>query len=655
MFLGVDHVENGFIRVGAAVPKIKLADCKSNSEEIIRLIEEAQNNLVQVLVFPELSLTGYSCGDLFYQDILLEEAQNGLQKILDYTADKDILILVGMPLSVDNQLFNCAVLLLKGNILGVVAKTSIPNHNEFYEKRWFSSGNHAVSKEVNLCGQKVPFGNDLLFQCSNINHLCIGVEICQDLWTTVPPSSLQSMQGATLILNPSASDEYVGKRLYRNHLVLQQSAKCMVGYIYASCGYGESTSDLVYSGHSMISENGTLLEEALPFSHDSYLIFTELDLLRIVSERKRAPVSGDLMGKNINQFISFRKVYFELNQNKIPTLSRKIEPHPFVPQDPQTREFYCREIFAIQTNGLKKRVEHTGADKLILGISGGLDSTLALLVCVETLDCLKRDRKDIIGITMPGFGTSGRTYENAIQLMKNLGISMREISIKEACIQHFKDIDHDEKLYDSTYENAQARERTQILMDIANKENGLVIGTGDLSELALGWATYNGDHMSMYAVNTGVPKTLLSPLIAWISNMPKYHNIKTITEDIIHTPVSPELLPPDQNGEINQKTENILGPYELHDFFLYYMLHFGFRPSRILYLAETAFKDKYSRESIIQCLKIFYKRFFIHQFKRSCLPDGPKVCSVSLSPRGDFRMPSDASYRLWLDEIELLE
>jgi len=648
-------VDNGFIRVGAAVPKIKVADCKSNCEEIIHFIDEADENHVQLLVFPELCITAYSCGDLFYQDILLEEAVNGLQRILDHTRDKNILILLGMPLALDNQLFNCAVLILKGKILGVVAKTSIPNHGDFYEKRWFSSGNNAISTEIDLCNQRVPFGNDLLFQASNIKNLCIGIDICQDLWTSIPPSSFQSINGATIIINPSASNEYVGKSLYRKDLVKQQSANCIVGYIYASCGYGESTSDMVYSGHSMIFENGILLKEALPFSEDSYMIFSELDLYRIDSERKKAPAFTDLIVKDINKIITFRKVYFELDKIDIPTLTRNIDVHPFVPNDSQSKDFYSREVFSIQTNGLRKRIEHTAADKVVLGISGGLDSTLALLVCIETFDRLNKDRKDILAVTMPGFGTTDRTYDNALNLMKELGVTIKEIDIKDACIQHFNDIEHDIKLYDSTYENAQARERTQILMDIANKENGLVIGTGDLSELALGWTTYNGDHMSMYAVNIGVPKTLISTLLSWISNLEKYHNIKAIIEDIINTPVSPELLPPTQNGEIDQKTESIIGPYELHDFFLYYMLRFGFKPSRILYLAQEAFKNQYDKKIIIKYLKIFYKRFFIHQFKRSCLPDGPKVCSVSLSPRGDWRMPSDASFRLWLDEIESIE
>ncbi|NLM13337.1 MAG: NAD(+) synthase [Epulopiscium sp.] len=645
-------MNNGFIRIGGAVPKVTVCDCKKNTDEIIQLIEEAKKNLVQVLVFPELCITGYTCGDLFSQKMLLEEAKKALQRILDYSVHLNMVIVVGMPIAADEQLFNCAVLVLNGKILGVIPKTSIPNHGEFYERRWFTSSLSRISNEIELCNQIVPFGTDLLFKNKNYEALCIGVEICEDLWTPIPPSSFQCLYGASLILNLSASNEAVGKSEYRKNLISQQSARCMVGYVYVSSDYGESTTDLVFGGHSMIFENGTLLQERKPFSDDTSLIFTELDLERLALERRKSSSFMNLIGSAIIDSKKYRIIPFELSPQTIDSLTRHIDPHPFVPFNRESRELRCQEIFAIQVNGLRKRMEHTGAKTAVVGISGGLDSTLALLVCTATFDKLNLERKNILGITMPGFGTTDRTYNNALNLMKNLGVTIREIPIADACIQHFKDIGHNPSIHDATYENTQARERTQILMDIANKENGLVIGTGDLSELALGWATYNGDHMSMYGVNGSIPKTLVRSLISWIADSKMDGKTKATLLDILNTPVSPELLPPTEDGEIHQKTEDIVGPYELHDFFLYYVVRFGFTPSKIVFLAEHAFKGKYEREIILKWIKIFYRRFFSQQFKRSCLPDGPKVGSVSLSPRGDWRMPSDASARIWLDEIE---
>ncbi|WP_058485484.1 NAD(+) synthase [Defluviitalea phaphyphila] len=645
-------MSNGFIRIGAAVPKVTVCDCKKNVDEIIKLIKQAKENLVQILAFPELCITGYTCGDLFNNELLLNESIKELKRIIDYSANLNMLILVGIPLMVDDQLFNCGVFILNGKILGVIPKTAIPNHGEFYEKRWFASSTNAISKEIKLCDQIVPFGTDLLFKSTNNKNLCIGIEICEDLWTPIPPSSFQCLHGATLILNPSASNEAVGKSNYRKSLVKQQSARCMTGYLYVSCGYGESTTDLVFGGHAMIYENGSLLKERRPFEDNIPIIYSELDLDRLISDRRKSSSFKTLIGSDENYSKNFRTIYFELSFNKLSNLTRYINPYPFVPSNIQTKNERCSEIFSIQVNGLIKRLEHTKAKTVVLGISGGLDSTLALLVCVEAFDKLKMNRKNILGITMPGFGTTDRTYKNAINLMKNLGVTIKEISIKDACLQHFKDIDHNPEIHNSTYENGQARERTQILMDLANKENGLVIGTGDLSELALGWATYNGDHMSMYGVNTSIPKTLVRTLISWINDVKMPKNIKSILIDIMDTPVSPELLPPTKDGNINQKTEDIVGPYELHDFFLYYLIRFGFTPSKIIFLAQIAFKGIYDKQTILKWIKVFYKRFFSQQFKRSCLPDGPKVGSISLSPRGDWRMPSDASSRIWLDEIE---
>ena len=634
-------MKHGFIKVAAAIPELRVADCAFNASKIKELIVKAAEEGVEIVCFPELSITSYTCGDLFFQKKLLDDAENALQKLLNETSYLDLICIIGMPVRSYNQLFNAAVVFHKGIIIGVVPKINLPNSNEFYEKRWFSGALDSQSTSVILAGNNVALTHQILFRTSNYTF---GIEICEDLWTPVPPSSGLTTQGAEIIFNLSASNELVGKHRYRKQLIEQQSARCLCGYVYASAGHGESTTDLVFSGNAMIAENGKLLAESERFSFESQLIISEIDVERLQAERLR--------NKNFFQKTSdyhFREIDIQndseegdmvrmhLNPFK---LTRKIDPHPFVPPI-SVRDESCHEIFSIQVGGLAKRWQHTRIDKLVIGVSGGLDSTLALLVCVKTADKLGYDRKRILGITMPGFGTTGRTYNNALELMKSLGISILEIDIKEACLQHFRDIGHDSKVHDVTYENVQARERTQILMDLANMHNGMVVGTGDLSEMALGWSTYNGDHMSMYGVNSGVPKTLVRYLVDWAAQ-DLDENTAKILHDVLDTPVSPELLPGDENGEIRQKTEDIIGPYELHDFFLYYFVRFGFTPEKIHFLAVIAFNEKYTDEVINKWLKLFLKRFFQQQFKRSCVPDGPKVGSINLSPRGDWRMPSDA-------------
>ena len=634
-------MKHGFIKVAAAIPELRVADCAFNASKIKELIVKASEEGVEIVCFPELSITSYTCGDLFFQKKLLDDAENALQKLLNETSYLDLICIIGMPVRSYNQLFNAAVVFHKGIIIGVVPKINLPNSNEFYEKRWFSGALDSQSTSVILAGNNVALTHQILFRTSNYTF---GIEICEDLWTPVPPSSGLTTQGAEIIFNLSASNELVGKHRYRKQLIEQQSARCLCGYVYASAGHGESTTDLVFSGNAMIAENGKLLAESERFSFESQLIISEIDVERLQAERLR--------NKNFFQKTSdyhFREIDIQndseegdmvrmhLNPFK---LTRKIDPHPFVPPI-SVRDESCHEIFSIQVGGLAKRWQHTRIDKLVIGVSGGLDSTLALLVCVKTADKLGYDRKRILGITMPGFGTTDRTYNNAVELMKSLGISILEIDIKEACLQHFRDIGHDSEVHDVTYENVQARERTQILMDLANKHNGMVVGTGDLSEMALGWSTYNGDHMSMYGVNSGVPKTLVRYLVDWAAQELDENTAK-ILHDVLDTPVSPELLPGDENGEIRQKTEDIIGPYELHDFFLYYFVRFGFTPEKIHFLAVIAFNEKYTEEVIDKWLKLFLKRFFQQQFKRSCVPDGTKVGSINLSPRGDWRMPSDA-------------
>ncbi len=640
-----------FIRVGSAIPKCKLADCIYNKDKIIRILQQACEKQIQVLVFPELSITTYTCGDLFFQSSLLSSAKSGLYDIVKASQDIDIFAVVGLPLSIDNQLFNCAVAIYKGTILGVVPKSCLPNYGEFYEKRWFSSAKQLLSKELFLCGQKVPVGTDLIFSAEQIPYCKIGIEICEDLWSVIPPSSYQSLYGATILLNPSASNELATKYDYRKQLISQQSSRCIACYVYSSSGVGESTQDTIFSGHGLIYENGTLLKESQRFLKETQLIYTDIDLELLANDRMKNTTFTDTQ----SDLPSFREITFSMKPQNIDELERIIKSQPFIPENNEFLDKRCRDIFNIQTVGLARRIEHTHAKTVVVGISGGLDSTLALLVCAKACDYLGISRNHIIGITMPGFGTTDRTYQNALSLMSALGVQTREISIQKAALQHFEDIGHDISIHDVTYENTQARERTQILMDIANKESGFVVGTGDLSELALGWATYNGDHMSMYGVNAGVPKTLIRVLVRWIAEYGSLsQKANEILFDVLDTPVSPELLPPDEAGNINQKTEEIVGPYELHDFFLYYVVRFGFSPAKILFLAEQAFNGEYERATLLKWLKNFYYRFFTQQFKRSCLPDGPKVGTISLSPRGDWRMPSDAFNSIWLEEVEKL-
>ena len=568
-----------------------------------------------------------------------------LIQILNSTRQLDIISILGMPVVVNSTVINAAVVIQKGKILGVVPKTYLPNYKEFYEQRWFTSALQVSENSVRLCGQIVPMGNNLLFETAETTF---GIEICEDLWATVPPSSSLALQGAEIIFNLSADDEGIGKHNYLCSLISQQSARCISGYVFSSSGFGESTTDVVFAGNGLIYENGYLLARSERFCMEEQLIINEIDVECIRAERRVnttfAANKANCPGKEAV------RISTEFVNSKDLNLTRTFNPHPFVPQGSELNS-RCEEIFSIQIAGLAQRLLHTGAKTAVIGISGGLDSTLALLVCVKTFDKLGLSRKDILGITMPGFGTTDRTYHNAIDLMNSLGVSIREISIREACIQHFKDIGHDLNIHDVTYENSQARERTQILMDIANQTWGMVIGTGDLSELALGWATYNGDHMSMYGVNAGIPKTLVKHLVQWVAENGMDEASKATLLDIMDTPISPELIPADENGEIKQKTEDLVGPYELHDFFLYYFLRFGFRPSKIYFLAQTAFSGVYDDETIKKWLQTFFRRFFNQQFKRSCLPDGPKVGSISISPRGDWRMPSDASSAAWLKEI----
>ena len=635
----------GFVKVAAAVPRVKVADCKFNSERLEGLITIAEGKGVQILTFPEMCITGYTCGDLFAQQLLLEQAEMALIQILNSTRQLDIISILGMPVVVNSTVINAAVVIQKGKILGVVPKTYLPNYKEFYEQRWFTSALQVSENSVRLCGQIVPMGNNLLFETAETTF---GIEICEDLWATVPPSSSLALQGAEIIFNLSADDEGIGKHNYLCSLISQQSTRCISGYVFSSSGFGESTTDVVFAGNGLIYENGYLLARSERFCLEEQLIINEIDVECIRAERRVnttfAANKANCPGKEAI------RISTEIVNSKDLNLTRTFNPHPFVPQGSELNS-RCEEIFSIQIAGLAQRLLHTGAKTAVIGISGGLDSTLALLVCVKTFDKLGLSRKDILGITMPGFGTTDRTYHNAIDLMNSLGVSIREISIREACIQHFKDIGHDLNIHDVTYENSQARERTQILMDIANQTWGMVIGTGDLSELALGWATYNGDHMSMYGVNAGIPKTLVKHLVQWVAENGMDEASKATLLDIVDTPISPELIPADENGEIKQKTEDLVGPYELHDFFLYYFLRFGFRPSKIYFLAQTAFSGVYDDETIKKWLQTFFRRFFNQQFKRSCLPDGPKVGSISISPRGDWRMPSDASSAAWLKEI----
>ena len=636
----------GFVKVAAAVPHVQVADCFYNIDKIEDLMREASEKGVQIIAFPELSVTAYTCLDLFAQQTLVNGAEAALIQLINNTADLDILTIVGVPLRTENRLINAAVVFQKGVIRGVVPKTYLPNYKEFQEQRWFTSATELRESTISIGKEEYPLGSRLLFRSG---RLSVGIEICEDLWVPVPPSSLLAMEGANIIFNLSASNELIGKHAYLRSLICQQSARCMAGYVYASSGFGESSTDLVFAGNGIIAENGNLLAESPRFTMEEQLVISEIDIETLQNDRQvntsfMYGASGLLKEKA-------QAVDFQLRTPNGFSLTRPVDPHPFTPSGDALKE-RCEEIFHIQVAGLAKRLVHTHAQTAVVGISGGLDSTLALLVTVMTFDALKMPREQIIGLTMPGFGTTDRTYTNACDLIRSLGVTLKEISIKEACLQHFHDIGHDPSVHDVTYENSQARERTQLLMDIANRKNGLVIGTGDLSELALGWATYNGDHMSMYGVNGSIPKTLVKYLVEWVANN-KVDNASRLTLlDIVDTPISPELIPADENGNIKQKTEDLVGPYELHDFFLYHFLRFGSHPSKIYFLAQKAFAGIYDNATVKKWLYTFFRRFFQQQFKRSCLPDGPKVGSVSLSPRGDWRMPSDAVSRLWLEEIE---
>ena len=639
---------HGFIKTAAVTPKVQVADPEGNAREIIRLAKEAAGNGAKIIAFPELCITGYTCGDLFLQELLLESAKEALLQIIRETRELDALIFAGLPWEKEGKLYNVAAVFQGGKLLGLVPKTCIPNYGEFYELRHFARGNQEADAVWTDSGDGerdyIPFGTRLLFTCEEMPGLAVAAEICEDVWVPDPPSIHHALAGATVIVNCSASDETTGKDAYREALISGQSARLVCGYIYANAGEGESSQDLVFGGHNLIAENGKILSRSARFKNET--IYADLDIARIVGERRR-----------MTTFFSrtdavYTEIGFHLNKEET-KLSRFIDPAPFVPDDSQDRQKRCEEIFAIQYMGLKKRLEHTRSRTAVVGISGGLDSTLALLVAVRAFDSLGLPRKGILGVTMPCFGTTDRTYRNACELVRKLGGTLWEVDIREAVTTHFRDIGHDPEVHDVTYENSQARERTQVLMDLANQSGGLVIGTGDMSELALGWATYNGDHMSMYGVNAGVPKTLVRHLVRYYADTCGDPELAATLLDVLDTPVSPELLPP-KDGVIAQKTEDLVGPYELHDFFLYYVLRFGFTPAKIYRLARLAFAGVYGDDMILKWLKTFYRRFFTQQFKRSCLPDGPKVGSVAVSPRGDLRMPSDASAAIWLKELETL-
>ena len=640
-------MRDGFIKVAAGTPKIRVADCRYNAEQIFTMMREADKQGVKVLCLPELCLTGYTCGDLFLQDTLLCGAEEGLQTILEATRNLDMVTVLGLPVRCkwDNKLYNCAAVIQSGEILGLVPKTYLPNYGEFYEQRWFASG-AGVETSVDLCGETVDMDAAGLFACETVPNLVLGVEICEDLWATEPPSARLARGGATVILNLSASNELVGKSGYRRNLVVGQSGRLVCGYVYADAGEGESTTDLVFTGHNMIAENGALLEER---RFATGLTISEIDVDRLAYERRRMTTF------NGQRQADLWRASFSLPLEET-RLTRAVSPAPFVPADAEDRAERCNEILKIAALGLKKRLEHTGARTAVVGLSGGLDSTLAILITAVAMKLLDRPARDIIAVTMPCFGTTDRTRDNAVELAERLGATLKRIDIGSAVKVHFKDIGQSMEDHSVTFENGQARERTQVLMDIANQNGGLVIGTGDLSELALGWATYNGDHMSMYGVNAGIPKTLVRHLVAFVSDDKGSEDprLSAVLDDILDTPVSPELLPAIE-GKISQKTEDLVGPYELHDFFLYYAIRWGFPPRKVFRLAEHALGRTYDRATILKWLNSFYRRFFTQQFKRSCLPDGPKVGSVTLSPRGDWRMPSDAVAALWLEELEGLE
>lgn len=637
-------MKDGYIKVAAATPKVKVADCPYNTKLIIEEMEDARKKGVNVLVFSELTISSYTCGDLFLQVPLLRDAKKGLLEVRDASKGSGMVIVVGVPYAVGQKLYNCAAVIQNGSILGLVPKTYLPNYSEFYEARHFARGSKKV-KEIRIGEEMIPFGTNLLFQCQEMEELVIACEVCEDLWVPLPPSTRHALAGATLICNPSASDETTTKEIYRRNLVSNQSARLISGYIYASAGEGESTQDVVYSGHNLICENGSILAEAKRFTNET--IYAQIDLQRLSTERRRMTTFFDEIEEE------YVTVPFSMEMKEV-ELERIYPKTPFIPSDRKERDKRCDEILTIQAMGLKKRLEHTRCQHAVIGISGGLDSTLAVLVTARAFDMLGLPRENMICVTMPCYGTTDRTYQNAITLMKRLGATLKEINIVKAVEQHFQDIEHDETIHNVVYENSQARERTQILMDLANKYNGMVIGTGDLSELALGWATYNGDHMSMYAVNVSVPKTLIRYLVLYYAETTEDKALTDVLMDVLDTPVSPELLPP-VDGVISQKTEDLVGPYELHDFFLYYVMRFGFAPKKLYRMAKHTFQSEYDTQTIYKWLRTFFWRFFAQHFKRTCLPDGPKVGSVAVSPRGDLRMPTDASVNLWIQELDELK
>ena len=638
-------MKDSFIRVAASTPEVKVADVEYNREQICCRIIEGRERGAKIMVFPELVLTGYTCGELFNQKPLLTKAREELKKLVDFTAGSDMLVFAGVPCEYNNKLYNIAAAIQDGELLALIPKMCLPNYSEFYELRYFNPG---FEKPVAVPWEDgyVLMGSKILFNCANVENLVVGAEICEDVWVLNPPSIGHASAGATVIVNCSASDETTGKSDYRRSLISGQSARLLCGYIYANAGEGESTQDLVFGGQNIIAENGTMLAESRRFENET--VYADMDLERLECERRRM-TTYQTAGRENYVFIDF-SLHEDENRPE-----RFIDPSPFVPQDEESRNRRCEEILSIQAMGLKKRLKHTGCRSAVIGISGGLDSTLALLVTVRAFDLLGLARDKIICVTMPCFGTTDRTYHNACYLTKKLGASLLEVDIKDAVANHFRDIGHDSSVHDVTYENSQARERTQVLMDIANKYNGMVIGTGDMSELALGWATYNGDHMSMYGVNSSVPKTLVRHLVRYFADTCGEKELSEVLLDVLDTPVSPELLPPEKDGKIAQKTEDLVGPYELHDFYLYYILRYGYHPGKIYRLAVMAFEGVYDNAVILKWLKVFYRRFFSQQFKRSCLPDGPKVGSAAVSPRGDLRMPSDACSRLWLEELEQIE
>ena len=634
-------MKQGFVKVAAVTPDIRVADVEFNKEQICRKMDEAAASGAKIIVFPELCVTGYTCSDLFTQDVLLDHAREVLTEIAAHTRDMDALVFVGAPLAVDGELYNVAAAMNHGKILGLTTKTFLPNYGEFYEMRQFREGAEKA-REIEFDGEMVPFGPNILFTAKQMEHLIVAAEICEDVWSPVPPSIEAVREGATVIVNCSASDETIGKATYRESLIEGQSARLIAGYIYSNAGEGESTTDLVFGGHNLIAENGTILAESKRFENG--IIYSEIDVNRLMSERRKNTTFKTAKERTLT------RVPFDIEITET-ELTRVFPSRPFVPSENRERAKRCEEILTIQAMGLKKRLEHTHAKCAVVGISGGLDSTLALLVTAKAFDALGLDRKHIISVTMPCFGTTDRTYNNACKMSLSLGAELREVPIAAAVMQHFKDIGHDPEDHSVTYENSQARERTQVIMDIANANGGMVIGTGDMSELALGWATYNGDHMSMYGVNASVPKTLVRHLVQYYADTTDDKELQEVLYDVLDTPVSPELLPP-KDGKIAQKTEDLVGPYELHDFFLYYFLRFGYTPSKIYRIAKYSFAGEYDDETIYKWLRTFCWRFFAQQFKRSCLPDGPKVGTVALSPRGDWRMPSDACVASWMRDLE---